>query len=50
MLSKTDIEYLKRVNGIRKEMGLALDAASFNQHAFIEAMAEAKQRNQKVSA
>ena len=43
MLSKSDIEYLKRVNGVRKEMGLAIDDQAFNQHSFITAVAEAKQ-------
>lgn len=47
MLSKSDIEYLKRVNGVRKEMGLSIDDQSFNQHSFITAVAEAKQHPDK---
>jgi hypothetical protein len=45
MLSKSDIEYLKRVNGVRKELGLAIDNQSFNQHSFITAIAGVKNHN-----
>lgn len=47
MLKKSDIEYLKRVNGVRKKLGLAIDDHLFNQHDFISALAEAKITNRK---
>ena len=42
MLSRTDIEYLKRVNAVRKRMGLALDEDQINKDSFLNAIAEAK--------
>jgi hypothetical protein len=45
MLSKSDIEYLKKVNGVRKDMGLALDTEQCNRKSFLLAVSEI--RNQK---
>lgn len=42
MLSRTDIEYLKRVNAVRKRMGLALDPNQVNKQTFLTALAEVK--------
>ena len=42
MLNRIDIEYLKRVNAVRKRMGLALDSEQVNKHAFLDALAQAK--------
>jgi hypothetical protein len=47
MLSRKDIEYLKRVNGVRKRMGLALDPNQVNEHAFLNALYEMKSNNRK---
>lgn len=42
MLKRTDIEYLKQVNAIRKKMGITLDSNEFNKHSFLSAIAEIK--------
>lgn len=42
MLNRTDIEYLKKVNAIRKKMGIALDSEEFNQQSFLSAIAGIK--------
>lgn len=47
MLSKSDIEYLKRMNGIRKELGLSLDADQISKHSFLSAASEARQNTPK---
>ncbi len=50
MLNRADIEYLKRVNAIRKRLGIAIDAEEFNQHSFLSAMAEVRSHNSKKKA
>ena len=47
MLSSNDIEYLKRVNAVRKRMGLALDINQVNKHTFLNAIAEANSTAKK---
>jgi hypothetical protein len=42
MLSKSDIEFLKRVNDVRKELGLALDTDQLNKQSFLSAISEAR--------
>jgi len=42
MLSKSDIEYLKKVNGIRKELGLTLDTEQCRHKSFLLAVSEIK--------
>jgi hypothetical protein len=42
MMSRAEIEYLKRVNDIRKEMGLALDLNQCNRKSFLLALAEVR--------
>lgn len=44
MLSRTDIEYLKRMNAVRKRMGLSLDPDQVNKHSFLTAISEARSR------
>jgi len=50
MLNSTDIEYLKRVNAIRKRMGIALDSEGFNQHSFLSAIAGIRSNLSKKKA
>ncbi len=50
MLNRTDIEYLKQVNAIRKKLGIALDSKEFNQHSFLSAMAEVRSNLSKRKA
>lgn len=47
MLSRTDIEYLKRVNGLRKKLGLSLDEEQFNAHSFLTSIAHARHQSTK---
>ena len=47
MLSKSDIEYLKRVNDVRKEMGLSLDTDQLNKQSFLSAVSEARHNTSK---
>lgn len=47
MLSKSDIEYLKRVNDVRKELGLALDTDQLNKRSFLSAAFEARHNTSK---
>jgi hypothetical protein len=48
MMSRAEIEYLKKVNGVRKELGLALDLNQCKRKSFLLAVAEIK--SQKVIA
>lgn len=47
MLNRIDIEYLKRVNAVRKRMGLDLDVEQVNEHAFLAAIADARSNRKK---
>jgi hypothetical protein len=39
-MNRAEIEYLKKVNDIRKKMGLALDPEQCNRKSFLPAIAE----------
>jgi hypothetical protein len=40
MLSRSEIEYIKKVNGIRKKMGLALNTDQCKHKSFLLAVSE----------
>ncbi len=44
MINRTEIEYLKKVNGIRKKMGLEIDIDQCTQHTFLLAISNAKKK------
>ena len=44
MISRAEIEYLKRVNGVRKKLGLEIDIDQCNQHTFLLAISNAKKK------
>lgn len=48
MISRAEIEYLKKVNGIRKKMGLDIDIDQCNQHTFLLAISNAKKKKKKA--
>lgn len=50
MLNRADIEYLKRVNAIRKRMGLSLDINQVNKSSFLSTIAEISSNMSKKKA
>ncbi len=48
MISKAEIEYLKKVNGVRKKMGLEIDIDQCNEHTFLLAISNANKNNNKT--
>jgi len=48
MISKAEIEFLKKVNGVRKKMGLEIDIDQCNEHTFLLAISNAKKNNKKI--
>jgi hypothetical protein len=49
MMSRSEIEYLKKVNGIRKKMGLALDTNQCKRKSFLLAVSEIKAQKSELS-
>lgn len=47
MISKSDIEFLKRVNDVRKKLGLALDTEQLKKQSFLSAVSEARNNTSK---
>jgi hypothetical protein len=47
MLNRIDVEYLKRINAVRKRMGLSLDADQVNRHSFLTALADNRKTSKK---
>ncbi|MBN1598636.1 MAG: hypothetical protein JW894_10105 [Bacteroidales bacterium] len=48
MLSRSDIDNLKRLNGIRKKLGLAIDTDNFNTQSLLLAINDkTRSRGQK---
>ena len=48
MISKAEIEFLKKVNGVRKKMGLEIDIDQCNQHTFLLAISNAKKKKNET--
>ncbi len=48
MISRAEIEYLKRVNGVRKEIGLVLDPEQCKKKSFLIAVSEAKSQKPEI--
>jgi hypothetical protein len=48
MLNRSEIEYLKKVNGIRKKMGLALDTDQCKRKSFLLAISEVKKQKSEI--
>ncbi|MBN2523161.1 MAG: hypothetical protein JXB24_07785 [Bacteroidales bacterium] len=48
MISRAEIEFLKRINGVRKKMGLDIDIDQCNQHTFLLAISNAKKKIRKT--
>jgi len=40
MINHSDLEYLKKVNGIRKNLGFSLDLNQLNQKSFLDVLCE----------
>ncbi len=48
MLSRSEIEYLKKVNGVRKKMGLALDTDQYKHKSFLLAVSDVKSQKTEI--
>jgi hypothetical protein len=48
MLNRSEIEYLKKVNGVRKKLGLALDTDQCKRKSFLIAVSEIKNQHSEI--